>query len=72
MASNDSLEISSAQCYCPGTFWEPVCQLVTWPSAHLDLQVIDADANVEVRGLPVADVCHDRLAPSTTSWREDS
>lgn len=47
--------------------WEPVCLLAPWPLAQFDLQIIGADADVGVQGLPISDVHHHRLAPSTTS-----
>lgn len=47
--------------------WEPVCLLTPWPLAQFDLQIIGADADVDVQDLPINDVRHHRLAPSTTS-----
>ena len=44
-----------------------MCLLAPWPLAQFDLQITGAQADVEVQGLPINDVHHYGLGPSTTS-----
>lgn len=47
--------------------WEPVCLLVPWPLAQLNIQIIGVDADVEVQVLSISDVHIHRSALSTSS-----